>query len=202
VAHYGFALSRRPLRLPGLVYWAAARAAFGHVLNFAFDGPGAGGWRAWLASALPEGERVTFEDAGAGVYRVGVHRDGRLEALLFVGSSPKLPSPEWLKTQFDRPGIAGSERRTLLAGIPFEGATDEGAIVCICFQVGAARIEAAACGGGISVEGIGRKLGAGTNCGSCIPEIRRLIGVRPSGSDTVAQTSVGATVSDPEGLTP
>ena len=59
----------------GLAYWAAARAAFGHVLNFAFDGAssGTGGWRAWLASALPEGERVTFEDAGAGVYRVGVH---------------------------------------------------------------------------------------------------------------------------------
>jgi assimilatory nitrate reductase catalytic subunit len=208
-AHYGFALSRRPLRLPGLTYWATARAAFGHVLNFAFDGPGTGAWRAWVSSALPEGERVLFEDAGAGVYRVGVHRDGRLEALLFVGPSPKLPSPEWLKTQFDRPDIAGTERRTLLAGIPFAGATDEGAIVCVCFQVGAGRIEAAACGGGVSVEGIGRKLGAGTNCGSCIPEIRRLIagiGVRPTapakaGADTLTPT-LGGTVSDPEGLTP
>jgi assimilatory nitrate reductase catalytic subunit len=165
--------------------------------------------RARAPGALPEGERVLFEDAGAGVYRVGVHRDGRLEALLFVGPSPKLPSPEWLKTQFDRPDIAGTERRTLLAGIPFAGATDEGAIVCVCFQVGAGRIEAAACGGGVSVEGIGRKLGAGTNCGSCIPEIRRLIagiGVRPTapakaGADTLTPT-LGGTVSDPEGLTP
>jgi assimilatory nitrate reductase catalytic subunit len=190
VAYYGFALSRAPLRPPGLVYWAAARASFGHVLNFAFDGPGKGGWRTWLASALPAGERVTFEDAGAGVHRVGVHAQGRLEALLFVGPSPKLPSPEWLKTQFDRPDIAGAERRTLLAGIPFEGAVDEGAIVCVCFQVGAARIAAAAdaCGG--SVEGIGRRLGAGTNCGSCIPEIRRLLaGVGPSAP---AQAGVGA----------
>jgi assimilatory nitrate reductase catalytic subunit len=189
-AYYGFALSRQPLRPPGLAYWAAARASFGHVLNFAFDGPGKGGWRAWLASALPAGERVTFEDAGAGVHRAGVHAGGRLEALLFTGPSPKLPSPEWLKTQFDRPDIAGPERRTLLAGIPFEGAVDEGAIVCVCFQVGAARIAAAgqACGG--SVESIGRRLGAGTNCGSCIPEIRRLLagvasGVRPSASDNV-----------------
>ena len=118
---------------------------------------------------------------------MGVHRDGRIEALLFVGPSPKLPSPEWLKTQFDRPDIGVADRRTLLAGIPFEGAADEGAIVCVCFQVGAARIAAAAGAGGRSVESIGRQLGAGTNCGSCIPEIRRLIaGVRPSGSDTVA----------------
>jgi assimilatory nitrate reductase catalytic subunit len=181
VAHYGFALSRRPLRLSGLTYWAAARTAFGHLLNFACDRPGEGGWHAWLASALPEGDRVIFEDAGAGVYRVGVHANGRLEALLFAGPSPKLPSPEWLKTQFDRPGIPSAERRALLAGIPFEGAVDEGAIVCVCFQVGAARIAAAAESCGRSVEGIGRRLGAGTNCGSCIPEIRRLLtGARPS----------------------
>jgi len=193
VAHYGFALSRRPLRLSRLVYWAAARAPFGHVLNFAFDGPGASGWRRWLASALPEGERIVFEDAGAGVFRVGVHREGRIEALLFVGPSPKLPSPEWLKSQFDRADIGVADRRALLAGIPFEGAVDEGAIVCVCFQVGAARIAAAACASGRSVESIGRALGAGTNCGSCIPEIRRLIaGARPSGS-------MG---SDPAGLTP
>ena len=194
VAHYGFALSRRPLRLSRLVYWAAARAPFGHILNFAFDGPGAGtgGWRRWLSSALPEGEQVTFEDGSAGVFRVGVHREGRIEALLFVGPSPKLPSPEWLKSQFDRADIGVTDRRALLAGIPFEGAIDEGAIVCVCFQVGAARIAAAASAGDPSVESIGRQLGAGTNCGSCIPEIRRLIaGVGPSGS-------MG---SDPAGLT-
>jgi assimilatory nitrate reductase catalytic subunit len=190
VAHYGFALSRRALRPSGLLYWAAARTSFGHMLNFAFDGPGAGGWRAWLATALPEGDRVSFEDAGAGICRVGVHRDGRVEALLFVGPSPKLPSPEWLKSQFDRPVLALPERRALLAGLPFEGSPEEGAIVCVCFQVGAARIERAAAGAG-SVEGIGRQLGAGTNCGSCIPEIRRLIAAaRISESDSPA---VGST---------
>jgi assimilatory nitrate reductase catalytic subunit len=204
VAHYGFALSRRSLRLPQLLYWAAACAPFGHVLNFAFDGPGTGGWRRWLASALPEGERVTFQDAGAGVLRVCVHRQRRIEALLFVGPSPKLPSLEWLKSQFDRTDMTVNDRRALLAGIPSEGAADEGAIVCVCFQVGARRIAAAACAGAGSAESIGRQLGAGTNCGSCIPEIRRLIagggaGVRPFGSDAILQAPIGAMVSDPEG---
>jgi assimilatory nitrate reductase catalytic subunit len=193
VAYFGFALSRRPVRPSRLVYWAAARAPFGHVLNFAFDGPGAGGWRRWLASALPEGQRVTFEDTGAGVFRVGVHREGRIEVLLFVGPSPKLPSPEWLKSQFDRTDIGVNDRRALVAGIPFEGAVDEGAMVCVCFQVGAARIAAAAAAGTRSLEGIGHQLGAGTNCGSCIPEIRRLLaGVRPSGSDTAALPALEA----------
>jgi assimilatory nitrate reductase catalytic subunit len=44
--------------------------------------------------------------------------------------------------------------------------------------VGANRIEAAARAGHRSIEKIGRQLGAGTNCGSCIPEIRRLIAAK------------------------
>ncbi len=102
-------------------------------------------------------------------------QDGRLEAVLFVGADPKLPSPEWLKSRFALANIPRGERRDLLAGTPVEGATDEGPMVCVCFQVGAKRIEAAAAAGSRSVEKIGRQLGAGTNCGSCIPEIRRLI---------------------------
>ena len=47
--------------------------------------------------------------------------------------------------------------------------------MCVCFQVGAARIAAAAAAGCRTVEKIGARLGAGTNCGSCVPEIRRLI---------------------------
>jgi assimilatory nitrate reductase catalytic subunit len=171
---YGFGLSRRPLRPSGLAYWAAARTPFGHLLNFALDGRSPQ-WSRRLSSALPEGERIAYEDAGAGMLRIGVHRDGRIEALLFVGPSPGLPSPEWLKSQFDRRDIGVADRRLRLAGIPCEGAADEGPIVCACFQVGAARIAAAAGASDGSVEAIGRSLGAGTNCGSCIPEIRRLL---------------------------
>jgi assimilatory nitrate reductase catalytic subunit len=70
------------------------------------------------------------------------------------------------------------ERRTLLAGRPMEGALDEGPIVCVCFQIGARRIRAAAAAGSRSIETIGKRLGAGSNCGSCIPEIRRLIATK------------------------
>ncbi|MET0567534.1 MAG: molybdopterin-dependent oxidoreductase [Hyphomicrobiaceae bacterium] len=173
VSHFGFALSRRSLRPVGLAYWATARASFGHVLNFALDAP-AEGWRAWLSATLPDGDRVNLEDAGAGVYRVAHRRNGRLEAVLFIGPGVKLPSPEWLKSQFDNPGVI-TNQRALLAGRPLEAEADEGPIVCVCFQVGATRIAAAAAGGDRTVEKIGSRLGAGTNCGSCIPEIRRLI---------------------------
>ena len=124
---------------------------------------------------LPAGDTLTFADAAAGSYRAAVLREGRLEAMILVGATPTLPAPEWLKSQFERPTVPLAERRALLAGRPVEGAADEGPIVCVCFQVGATRIAAAAGAGCRTVEKIGARLGAGTNCGSCVPEIRRLI---------------------------
>jgi assimilatory nitrate reductase catalytic subunit len=174
VGHYGLACSRRPLARTGLVYWAEARATFGHILHFALNAPG-GGWPAWQRALLPEGDRLTFTDAATGTYRAAVLREGRLEAVVFVGPTPALPAPDWLKTQFERATIPTPERRTLLAGRPMEGAGDEGPIVCVCFQIGARRIRAAAAAGSRTVETISKRLGAGSNCGSCIPEIRRLI---------------------------
>jgi assimilatory nitrate reductase catalytic subunit len=172
--HYGFLLSRQRLQPDALSYWARACATFGHILNFALDAPPAG-WTAWLRATLPAGDTMTFHDAAAGTHRAAVLQSGRLETLVFVAASPKLPTPDWLKSRFELPAIAASERRDLLAGCPVEGAVDDGPTVCVCFQVGARRIEAAAAAGNRSVEKIGRQLGAGTNCGSCIPEIRRLI---------------------------
>jgi assimilatory nitrate reductase catalytic subunit len=147
------------------------------MLSFALDQPAAG-WPAWLDSALPEGKRIGYADPGAGIYRTAIEKDGRLEAILFVGPSPDLPSPDWLKSQFAQPGPTPAIRRALLAGRPSEGAADEGPIVCVCFQVGASRIAATAAAGDGTLEKIGRRLGAGTNCGSCIPEIRRLIAAK------------------------
>jgi assimilatory nitrate reductase catalytic subunit len=186
---YGFVLSREPIKPADLVYWAAARATFGHVLNFAMDAP-AEGWAAWEHALLPEGDRLSFADAASGNYRAAVLRDGRLEAVLIVGASPKLPSPEWLKSQFELPSIAQADRRALLAGRSVSGA-DEGPIVCVCFQVGAARIAAAAAAGHSTVEAVGRALGAGTNCGSCIPELRRLIVANPA-RDTAKEVADAA----------
>ena len=174
VSHYGFLLSRRPIEPAGLGYWASARAGFGHILNFALDTPWEG-WAAWAHATLPEGDRLRFADAASGHYRSAVLRDGRLEAVLFVAPEPKLPAVEWLKQQFEPSSIAPAERRALLAGRPASGSADEGPIVCVCFQVGAARIAAAAAAGHDTVEAVGKALGAGTNCGSCVPELRRLV---------------------------
>src|SRR5262249_32572351 len=49
-------------------------------------------------------------------------------------------------------------------------------VICACFQVGLAAVrDAIACGEVRTLAQIRSKLRAGTNCGSCITELKRLI---------------------------
>ena len=105
---------------------------------------------------------------------MAVLRGGRLEAVLYAASRPELPSIAWLKTRFDLAVIPRNERRALIAGRPV-GIADEGSVVCACFQVGQARILTAIAGGAGAPAEIGIATRAGTNCGSCLPELKRLL---------------------------
>jgi len=171
---FGFVLSRRRVDTSAMDYWACARMPAGQATFFA-GRSAPRSWGAWAEAALAQGERLTYEDAGSRQFRTAVLRDGRLEAVLYVASTPTLPSIEWLKTCFDLPAIEGSLRRSLLAGRPVGGA-DDGPIVCACFQVGRKRVEAAIADGARSAAEIGQATRAGTNCGSCLPELRTLAG--------------------------
>ena len=48
-------------------------------------------------------------------------------------------------------------------------------VVCACFQVDAAAIRAAVANGARTVAQIGAMLRAGTHCGSCLPELKRMM---------------------------
>jgi assimilatory nitrate reductase catalytic subunit len=75
-----------------------------------------------------------------------------------------------------RERIGDADRALLLSGRGGAGAFDEGELVCACFGVGRKRIGAEIVSRGLgTVEAVGAHLKAGTNCGSCRPEIRALI---------------------------
>jgi assimilatory nitrate reductase catalytic subunit len=64
----------------------------------------------------------------------------------------------------------------LLSGQPADGMADAGPIVCACFGVGLNPIRAAlASGEATDAASIGQALRAGTNCGSCLPELKRIV---------------------------
>jgi assimilatory nitrate reductase catalytic subunit len=63
----------------------------------------------------------------------------------------------------------------LLSGKSAGGLASSGPVVCACFGVGRNTICDAIAAGAGAVAEIGVQLKAGTNCGSCIPELKRLI---------------------------
>lgn len=66
-------------------------------------------------------------------------------------------------------------RFKLLSALDSNGLFDVGAIVCSCFQIGEKTIKAAIESGDCnSVDALGKQLKCGTNCGSCIPELKAL----------------------------
>ena len=88
----------------------------------------------------------------------------------------RLASRDWLVALFAKDQLLDAERGRLLRATPPQGEQDAGAIVCSCFSVGVNTLAGAIRDQGlITPEALGEVLGAGTNCGSCVPEIRRLI---------------------------
>lgn len=173
VAMQGFLLSRHPVALPAGLVWARTAVEGGTGTTIAspepVDGPALARSLAGEAASLTE-----MSDAARGIYRAAVFRDGRLDAVLFLSTGGR-PSWSWLEAQFGAAELTSMARRTLLAGRSPDGLADSGPTICACFAVGLTAIRSAIRDGAGDVEAIGRALKAGTNCGSCRPEIRRLI---------------------------
>ncbi len=172
---YGFLLTRRPLELADLAYWARADGAQYQRYEFAARGRDTD-WSAWVRARIAgAGDWLDYADASAGAFRAARIVDGRLDACIFVSPRPDLPEREWLGSLFAKERLDSADRMSLLAGRPsLDG--DTGPTVCACFGVGRRSIQKCIREQGCTTpKQIGAKLKAGTNCGSCVPELRRLI---------------------------
>ncbi|MDO9297578.1 nitrate reductase [Bradyrhizobium sp.] len=169
----GFALSRTPLVLPDHAWWAHVAVPGGHGYLLA-DNADLGGWQSWLRSATSD-DLAEYKDFGGGVYRAAAFAADRIEACLFIGPAHDAGDWDVIKQLFAAGVLSDDQRRMLLSGKSIDGMASAGPIVCACFGVGRTTIcDAIAAGAGSAAE-IGVKLKAGTNCGSCIPEMKRLI---------------------------
>jgi assimilatory nitrate reductase catalytic subunit len=182
----GFLITREPVAAPrGLdVIWRRIPQTACALYEFA--GRGDGDERDALRRLLgeAEGEAVTYEDPATGARRNAWIRDGRLERVLFVTTGKALPPRSWLVDLFEAETLPAESRATLLFGRPPGPVVDKGAMVCACLKVGTRAIDAAARGGASTVEAIGAATGAGTNCGSCRPEIARRLQALPTLQET------------------
>ncbi|MGL5446155.1 MAG: molybdopterin dinucleotide binding domain-containing protein, partial [Rhabdaerophilum sp.] len=174
---YGFAISTDAPSTRECAYWALARAEGGYRLELAGDEPIAD-WHAFAARLLnapAEAEWVAFYDRQAGLARLAAFVGDKLIGALFVGPEPVDIAKSFV-TMALAEKIGGSTRLHLLAGRGGADRPDPGAIICACFAVGVNQIVTAIRdGGAISIDAVGEALKAGTNCGSCRSEIRRLL---------------------------
>jgi assimilatory nitrate reductase catalytic subunit len=172
-AQRGFVLSRTPLALPEGALWTRV-AVTGGVGYLIADNADVAMWQAWVQPLL-DADVAEFADIGRGVFRAASFVDDRLEACLFIG--PAADALDWdaVKVLFAAGSLDDEQRRLLLSGKSADGHASAGPIVCACFGVGRTTICNAIAGGAGSAAEIGVQLKAGTNCGSCIPELKRLI---------------------------
>ena len=173
---YGFMFSRSPLTPSDSEYWVKIK--------------GEQFWRyelagettitdplAWVKKQLgQDGEWLEYFDRDAKRFRAGKIIDNRLESIIFIADEHNLPTRSWLSQLFSEQILSDEMRMSLLAGKPGAGLPDIGQMVCACFGVGENTIkDAISSGSAKTVEEIGTLLKAGTNCGSCIPELKKFI---------------------------
>jgi assimilatory nitrate reductase catalytic subunit len=173
----GFVLSRKELALPSSLWWARAAVSGGYGYLFA-DNAELSRWPSWLRAAV-SGDIAEYRDFGGGVFRAASFVGERMETCLFVGPAHDAGDWDVVKRSFAADRVSDDERRMLLSGRSSEGVVSTGPVICACFGVGRASICDAIANGANSAAEIGAKLRAGTNCGSCIPELKRLIAERP-----------------------
>ena len=172
-ASQGFVLSRDGFALPEGSWWAKLAVEGGQGQLFATDA-GPDELMAAIRNAFGDDGLTEMLDPHGGVYRCAVLREGRLVAALFMAPFGRAPLWDTVKQAFANDAALPENRLALLAGRSLDGATDPGPTVCACFGVGLNAIRAAFAGGAATPEDIGAQLKAGTNCGSCLPEIRRI----------------------------
>ena len=173
----GFVLSREPVS-PDAPYWVRIRLDGGWLYTVAFAEEPHPSWTDWTARLFTVDalDLLHVADPRRASYRAAYVHDGRFNGCVFLAAGTALPAWDWLAGLLRSSALDAASRRALLAGRAGDDTIDAGPLVCACFAVGRNRIvEAVTVAGCRSVDAIGAALSAGTNCGSCIPELRKII---------------------------
>ena len=165
-------LARQAVNLPPKTWWArvALKCGVGYLLASNDD---VTVWHDFSRAQFRNGDVAEYTDASRDLYRAAAFVDGRLDGCVFIGRT----APQWgaIKGLFEAEALDEAQRRGLLSGRSTDGLADPGPVICACFGVGVNVIRRAIADGAASVEGLGKALRAGTNCGSCVPELKRIL---------------------------
>lgn len=132
--------------------------------------------RGWQLQVAQTGERSS----------VLAWHEGQLMLGFWEGTALPTLAHAVIEAAFQSPPVLLAERHALLNGQSVGKAADPGRIICSCFSVGENAIREAIVGGCDSVTALGATLRCGTNCGSCVPELKGLFQDNPEMSARTA----------------
>jgi assimilatory nitrate reductase catalytic subunit len=179
VEWHGVVLARRPIATRDLTWWTLVRGA--GFLRYELAGRRRpADWAEWVRALLeirmPDADYLEYSDAASGIYRAAHVIDDRLEACAYFSRRPELPARSWLSSLFGAGHLQPADRLALPAGRPLRAGQDAGPLVCSCFAVGRNTLcDLIAREGLTDARQVGERARAGTQCGSCLPEIRKLL---------------------------
>ncbi|OJX70485.1 nitrate reductase [Magnetospirillum sp. 64-120] len=158
-------------------WWNRHRLGASQVTELAGDTPEQ---QEILVSALDRrygSHRLEIQDQARGIARYAWTQNGQLRAALFIAPGRPDMAQAWVSGLIGKPLENGADRAAILAGQAPAGHVDQGPIVCACFSVGLHTIQKLISSGQAgTVAEIGAALKAGTGCGSCVAELKGLLG--------------------------
>ncbi|GAB2900330.1 nitrate reductase [Uliginosibacterium flavum] len=145
------------------------------VLRIAHSSPIPAEWLAELDALMDlQGEHcMAYSDARRGVSKKAIVEEGMLTGLRLTGETA---AGGWLKELMIERAPTDTVRRWLFAPLPKApvAGSARGRIVCNCLNVSENEIRAAVAGGA-NLDALQASLKCGTSCGSCVPELKRLV---------------------------
>jgi len=165
----GFARTRCST-FPTGTWWARVAIADGAEYRLATS-HGAMIWHDFAHRAL-SGEARLAEQIDGRVYRAAAFVEGEMDSCLCVG--PTDAPLQWDARALSAADVADGAPMPACKAREFVGEAEP--VICACFGVGVDVVRNAINSGAAkTVADIGTTLRAGTNCGSCLPELKRMI---------------------------
>ena len=116
---------------------------------------------------------LNYDDAKRGVSKRILVEDKQVTGVRLIGETL---AADWLKQVMQQGEFTDELRRWALAPLstPPSGQKSRGKIICSCYDVSENEI-IETCQMGADLQTLQAKLKCGTNCGSCVPELKRLV---------------------------
>ncbi|TBW09404.1 nitrate reductase [Azotobacter chroococcum subsp. isscasi] len=128
---------------------------------------------------LDEGPVLAYDDPQRTVGKRVRIEEGRIHAIRLAGETA---ARDWLKALWEEGKADADLRRWLLAPLstpPGNAGGCKGKTVCSCMNVSDSAIRQGI-DRGLDLDGLKQELKCGTSCGSCVPEIKRLLAKAPA----------------------